>query len=127
VIALAAISAACGPAPPPTTAATSIPTVFVLPPAPFPNACRGIGIDAVLVGGATDPRIAWLATARQGNKELVWPPGYVARFGPDLEIIDGTGRVVFRQGDKVTGGCVKGPPDALGSVLLIRPEDLATE
>jgi hypothetical protein len=37
--------------------------------------------------------------------ELGWPVGYSARFTPGLELIDGFGRVVAREGSLVTEGC----------------------
>lgn len=58
------------------------------------------------------------------RKDLVWPPGYLARFNPQLEVLNEKAKVVFRQGDVVQGGCVKGPADNPGAVILIRPEDL---
>lgn len=121
--ALAIIGAGCVTSP--TLSATAASGVLALPTAAFPQACRGVGIDGVLLGDLADPRIAWLETTRNRAIKLVWPPGYSAHFDPDLEVLDSNGQVVFRAGDRVIGGCVKGPPDALGSVLLIRPADLA--
>jgi hypothetical protein len=57
------------------------------------------------------------------RRELVWPPRYAARFKPDMEVLNEKGTVVFRQGDTVQGGCVKGPAEDPGSIILIRPED----
>jgi hypothetical protein len=107
----------------PSTSPTDAPREFWLATTGFPNACRGIGFDGTVVGDAADPRIVWLETERHGTKLLVWPPGYVARFDPDLQVIDSTGRIVFRGGDRVTGGCVKGPADDLASVVLVRVAD----
>jgi len=56
--------------------------------------------------------------------DLVWPPGYSAQFNPGLEVLDERGKVLFRAGDIVQGGCVRGPQDDLGSVMLIRPIDV---
>jgi hypothetical protein len=111
VLAVAAMTSAC--------------TSRSLPVTEFPNACRGIGLDAVLVGDPGDAQVAWLETSDGRTIALTWPPGYAARFDPDLTVVDGDGQVRFRAGDRVAGGCVKGPPDDLGSVVLIRPEDLA--
>jgi hypothetical protein len=88
----------------------------------YNGACRGIGLlDATLVGDAGDPRVAWLEMRGDGRHEIVWPPGFSARFTPDLEVLDASGKVAFRAGDKISGGCTAGPNDDPGSVLLIRP------
>ena len=42
------------------------------------------------------------------RKELVWPPGYTARFSPELEILDASHRVRLVAGDMIDGGCVSG-------------------
>lgn len=94
-----------------------------LPATPFLGACRGVGLDAMLVGDASDPRSAWLQTSDGTRIELVWPAGYVARFNPSLEVADGEGRVTFRGGDKVSGGCVMGPANDLHSIMLIQPTE----
>lgn len=84
--------------------------------------CRGIGLDATLAGSPADPRVAWLVVTRNGGRlEIVWPPGFSARFTPHLEVLDASGRTVFRAGDKIAGGCVAGPPEDPGRLLLIRP------
>jgi hypothetical protein len=45
-----------------------------------------------------------------GRREnLLWPAGYRARFAPGLEVLDPSGRVVAREGDRVTGGCSMPP------------------
>ena len=72
--------------------------------------CVGVGLDAVLHGSPTDPRVAWLES-RLGavrREEVTWPAGYRARFDPKLEILDQNGSVVLREGDAVTGTCGKG-------------------
>jgi hypothetical protein len=53
----------------------------------------------------------------RGRRDVIWPPGYVARFTPMLEVLDETGRVIFRDGDAVSGGCTTGP-DAQGPLLI---------
>jgi hypothetical protein len=64
--------------------------------------CLGSGIDAVLGGSSSDPRITWALDRASGMRiELIWPTGYSARFSPDLELLDETGRVVGRAGDPV--------------------------
>ena len=86
------------------------------------GACRGVGlVDATLAGSPADPRVAWLVSAGGGRQEIVWPPGFSARFTPHLEVIDTSGKTVFRAGDKISGGCVAGPPEDPGKLLLIRP------
>jgi hypothetical protein len=82
-----------------------------------PSICAGVGVEAVLRGSATDPRIAWLeasngSTATQ-RRDVVWPAGYRARFTPSLEILDENGKVVLRDGSQVTGLCVGGNADVM--------------
>lgn len=97
-------------------------TTVPLPVAPFPNACRGIGLeDAILVGSPDDPRFTWLISLNGHRTDLVWPPGYSARFAPELEVLNEAREVVFQQGDAVEGGCTKGPRDDPSSVLLLDP------
>jgi hypothetical protein len=99
-----------------------------LPLAPEPNACRGIGLDATLAGSATDERVTWLVRAESGvETPLVWPPEWQARFAPSLEVVDPRGIVRFRQGDHFTAACVKGPPEALHSVLMLDVISLVVE
>lgn len=81
-------------------------------PAWLPGACGGVGLDAVVRGGPTDPRVVWLEnrTHPPGQEylprfEAVWPAGYRARFTPALEMVDGGGDVVLRDGDPVMGAC----------------------
>jgi hypothetical protein len=72
-----------------------------------PMACAGVGLDAVVNGDPTDPRVAWLVNRHPGagRIEVAWPPGFRARFVPELEIVDGSGQVRMRQGDHVDGTC----------------------
>ena len=75
--------------------------------------CREIGYDGVLRGNPADPRIAWGEKETPVNhlvmrKELVWPPGYTARFTPQLEILDASHQVRFVAGDVIEGGCTSG-------------------
>ena len=101
-IALAALLAAC-------TTTRPLPTL-----ASYNGGYRGIGIDAVLAGDPNDPRVAWLEW--NGRRDIVWPPGFTARFAPNLQVLDGSGTVVFRAGDRISGGCAIGE-----DLLLIRP------
>lgn len=76
-------------------------------------------MDATLHGAAADPRVAWLMNRLPGGGEkrveVAWPPGYRARFAPELEILDSNGRVKLREGDHVDGNC--GTTDD-GAVIL---------
>ena len=77
--------------------------------------CAGVGTDAVLRGSPDDPRIVWLdfpripgdVTPDPAAKQptVSWPAGYRARFTPKLEIVDGSGNVVIREGDGIQGAC----------------------
>ena len=121
VAASALVATACSIAPTPEPLPTS---VDIQLPASQAGGCRDIGLnDAKLAGDANDPRATWLDTPN-GRQEIVWPPGNVARFfrfdGP-FEVIDANGRVVFVEGDQVTGGCVAGPNDDPSSNLRIDP------
>ena len=85
------------------------------------GACRGIGLgDATLAGSPTDERVAWLETPG-GRREIVWPPGFTARFTPELEVLDSAASIVFRAGDRISGGCTAGPADNPAELLVIRP------
>lgn len=82
------------------------------------TACAGVGLGALLHGDASDARATWLVDTSNGTRiDVVWPPGYRARFAPDLEVLDASGVVVLRAGDAVTGGC--GTVDA--GILLLEP------
>lgn len=94
---------------------------FTLPTLPVPSlppgaarACAGIGlVDAVLRGGANDPKTVWLVSGGSKRFELVWPPGYRARFNPTLEVLDPVGNVVARDGEQVNGACVTADQNVL--------------
>jgi hypothetical protein len=96
-----------------TTPSPSLPTL-----ATYSGGCRGVGLDATLAGSSTDPRVTWLVGSEGGRGEIIWPPGFTARFDPDLAVLDASGKVVYRAGDKIDGGCVVGPNP--GGLLLIR-------
>ena len=75
--------------------------------------CRGVGYAGVLRGDPGDPRVAWGEHETPVHhvvlrKELVWPPGYTARFTPELEILDASHQIRFVAGDLIEGGCVAG-------------------
>ena len=60
----------------------------------------------MLHGDAHDPLVAWLADATtHARRDVVWPPGYRARFAPRLEVLDPSGVVVLREGDVVRDAC----------------------
>jgi hypothetical protein len=100
-----------------TTESFKLPTVAAV-------GCRGIGLSGTLTGDPKDPRVAWLVYDGQ-RRDVVFPSGYTARFDPQLEILDGSGQIVGRAGDQVTGGCVTGP-DANGPPLIVpRPTPTA--
>lgn len=95
-------------------------------PSWLPGACGGVGLDTVVRGSPTDPRVVWLEnrTHAPGQEyvprlEAVWPAGYRARFTPALEVLDGGGDVVLRDGDPVTGAC--GPRGGSLSELVMVP------
>jgi hypothetical protein len=71
--------------------------------------CRGVGADLVIHGSATDPRVT-RATGEDGDRrfEILWPVGYSARFVPGLQVLDASGTVVAREGDRLTGACGAG-------------------
>ena len=98
--------------------ATATPTLPTLPMRAEDVVCAGVGNDGTLTGSPTDARLAWLAEPQDGRVEIVWPQGFTARFDPDLAILDASGKVVYRAGDRPGGGCVIGDT---GSPLLILP------
>jgi len=105
VLAMAFLLAACG--------ATPIPTLPTLTTFAEDTACAGVGTAATLVGSPTDPRLAWLVDFQGGRHEAVWPRAFTARFDPDLAVLDPSGKVVYRAGDVIDGGCVTGSENAL--------------
>lgn len=119
---VATLYAACSPTPTPEPFPTSI--VVTVPSVKVAGACRGVGTSgAILAGDQGDPRYPWLDTP-SGRQEIVWPPGYRARFygfdGP-FDVLDANGRVVYREGDAISGGCVAGPNDDPSLILRIDP------
>jgi hypothetical protein len=104
--AVALVVAACGATPKPT-----LPTLTS-----DVQVCEGVHLGATLAGSPTDPRVAWAVDAKGGRHEIVWPPGFTARFDPDLAVLDTSGKVRYRAGDLIDGGCVHG---GVGSPLLV--------
>jgi hypothetical protein len=102
-----------------------LPNDRLLPSTAFDSdVCRGIGLDATLVGDPNDDRMAWLQQADGTRRDLVWPEGYKARFSPSLEVLDSHGDTLFRQGDRVAGACIAGQADAPLPLLRIRTSDV---
>ena len=91
-------------------AASETPQTFMLPVAEgYSGGCLGVGLDATITGDPSDSRIAWLIVGTGQRKDVLWPPGYRARFDPQLQILDQNGRVVLREGDHVSGACTLPP------------------
>ena len=76
--------------------------------------CAGVGFvgDFVLHGSRSDPRVAWLTGPGGERRDLAWLAGSSARFAPELEILDPSGRVIAREGSAATGGCGSPEPGA---------------
>lgn len=105
-IAMAVILSACAIPQP-------LPTVEV-----FNGACRGVGLEGHVTGDPLDRRLAWVISDLGGQRiDVIWPPGYTARFTPRLEVVDQQGVVAYRDGDPVSGACTTGP-DAQGPLLI---------
>ena len=78
------------------------------------TACAGIGLEGYrLAGDPSDPRVAWLASEAGRRRDVVFPPGFQARFEPALEILRPDGVVVAHEGDVVQWGCVTDEPGIL--------------
>lgn len=94
--------------------------LFALPTvAALADACGGVGLEppARLTGDPDDPRVAWIVQDEFGRMDVLFPPGFVARFTPQLEVLDVSGVVAAREGDQIDGGCVVGAGE--GDPLLI--------
>lgn len=85
----------------------------------FATGCAGFALDATLHGDPTDPSVTWL-DADGSRVEVFWPPGYHARFVPELIVTDDRDRVVLREGSTITGGC---STEEVGVVRLSPPFD----
>jgi hypothetical protein len=91
------------PTPPSPPSSPALHTVDVSDPG---YACAGVGlVDATLHGSPTDPRVAWIDLHGFGQRAALFPTGYSARFDPSLEVLDTSGNVKFREGDKIDGAC----------------------
>jgi hypothetical protein len=111
----------CGKVPPSPAASTTTlaALVFALPTVgEAGGACGGVGIvDATLTGNPSNPRVAWL-TSPTGRHDVVFPPGFKARFTPKMEVLNASGAVVARDGTTVSGGCVTGPGPNAALLIL---------
>jgi hypothetical protein len=57
-----------------------------------------------------DTQHAWGIDNSGGDRvELLWPAGYVARFTPQLKVLDANGQVVAHDGDLIIGRCLPPP------------------
>lgn len=119
VMAVAAVmaAAACGLSAPTPPTRTPGPNEYLLPADPAmvlgpnatPLACAGVGLEAVLVGRASDPRKVWLEDVQlAGRVELVWPMGFTVRFGQGaaFDVLNAAGEIVSVGGSHVSGACV---------------------
>ena len=93
------------------------------PQLPLPTApadlqlCLGLGhAGATLHGDPERPGLTWLDVGGGQEREVLWPPGYTARFTPKLEVLDAAGRTVLTEGAILTGMCAG--PDG---TLILRP------
>jgi len=113
VLALALTLLACNATPraAPTNAAGNL----LLPTIDAGQACAGVGTEAVLTGDPNDPRVAWLM-ASGTRVDVVFPSGFTARFTPALEVLNASGAVVGRAGDRIDGYCV-----TAGAPLVLFP------
>jgi len=114
------LTSACG-------AERPAPSTVELPgPTSEPTECAGIGGGLMILrGDPNDAHVTW-ETDLDGSRrqDVVWPPGYRARFAPALEVYDPTGRLIARDGDRVPGGgCAVGPREDRSKVVLVQPED----
>ena len=82
-----------------------------------PTGCRGVGLDGILHSSPSDPHVFWMEDRTTHQRaDLIWPAGYYARDDLGLEVVDGSGTFVGKEGDFVTGACVvnvgpnAGPP-----------------
>jgi hypothetical protein len=89
-----------------------------------PVACAGVGYlgEVTIHGSPGDSALTWIVFESDGRREnLLWPAGYRARFAPGLEVLDPSGRVVAREGDRVTGGCAMPPGGTFISLPTVTP------
>lgn len=73
------------------------------PPAPLfgPLACPAALLEGEL---AADEDVGFVVEAGDFSTPVIWPNGFVARDAERRELLDGSGRVVAREGDQVALG-----------------------
>jgi hypothetical protein len=59
------------------------------------------------------------------RREVVFPPGFSARFAPDLQILNAAGAVVAKQGDHLNEACVIGAAGPNDPLLILWPNNLS--
>lgn len=110
------VAASCGADPAPSS-----------PPGLVLDTMAGAGLGSAPVGGCgsvafedlqleadpnTNPPVWLRAPSTDAKMHVRWPPGFTARFEPDLVIYDGRGRAVATEGDVLTD--VAGLPERGG-------------
>jgi hypothetical protein len=117
VVALAALAGGCNDTAPTATTHAPIPSTLAVRTMELdPSAsCAGVGLADVIHGDPSQPDPVWLESLLEPGlrQRPVFPSGFRAAFDPALEIVDGQGRVAFREGDFIDGGCVLGQPNEL--------------
>lgn len=92
-------------------------------------------VGGVLAGSATvDGGCLWLIQLRPPSAAgvparrmpVIWPAGFKAHFAP-VELLDATGKVVARAGDRVEFGGGLGPVNRSGRCMLDRPDAAIVE
>lgn len=82
---------------------------YVLPTDPqwhTDDGCRGVGLESVLRGSTSDPRVFWMVDRTTGQRaEIIWPAGYHARFDSGLDVLDDHNVPVGKEGDLIIGTC----------------------
>ena len=105
----ATLGASTTPSSLPATPTASAATAYALTTDPRWGCPFGVGADVTIRGSLDDPKRVWGIDNSSGARvELLWPPGYSARFEPDLVIIDEDGEVVGHDADLIIGACM--PP-----------------
>ena len=77
-----------------------------------PQLCAGSWYegDVRVHGSSEDPALTWIVFASDGHREnLLWPPGFRARFTPTLEVLDPFAHVYSREGDPAHDHCPMQP------------------
>jgi hypothetical protein len=100
-LAVTGILSSCADSPPPAdfiAVPTSPPTGFQI----GPQACPAAQLEGELVA---DDEFGFAVTHADGfTTPVTWPDGYVARDAERRELLDGSGRVIAREGDQVALG-----------------------